>query len=183
MPISQTETSIVYSARKKKNIDNTKDEINELEELKKQYEPINKEEIDGKIKSKEKEREQAVNKLKDIEDSLNETKIEKDSIDSVDQSLLEDQLEQAIRERDQAQKELIDSRKEAREILKKMDSDLEDIIDSAQEEYNRLVHDLEAGMSRKIDPTLFDSQTVGNFIITTGFNWNTIKDLINEKKI
>lgn len=101
---------------------------------------------------------------------------------SVDQNSLEDQLQQAIRERDQAQKELIDSKKEAREILKKMDDDLDDIIDDAQEEYNRLVNDLEAGMNRKIDPTIFDQQEVGEFIITSGFNWNTIKDLINEKK-
>ncbi len=80
------------------------------------------------------------------------------------------------------QKELIETRKKAQQILKKMESDLESTKDSAQNEYNRLVHDLEAGMSRKIDPTIFDTQNIGKFEITTGFEWSTIKDLVDEKK-
>ena len=67
--------------------------------------------------------------------------------------------------------------------MKEKEAQLENLKDDALEEYTRLVHDLETGMTRKIDPVIFVKKTIGDFVITTGFEWAKIKDMINEERI
>ena len=66
--------------------------------------------------------------------------------------------------------------------MKEKEAQLENLKDDALEEYTRLVHDLEAGMTRKINPTIFDQKRKDGLVITTGFEWNTIKEMLDGKK-
>ena len=66
-------------------------------------------------------------------------------------------------------------------MLKEKEAELENAKEDALAEFMKLERDFEAGMTRKIDPTIFSELTVGEFIVTTGFNWNTIKDMVDGK--